>query len=218
MISSAAPRSSPSAAIRPPRMPTSQANVSLAVATRPPRMMVSSFASTSAAAVGRVAPGARPAAARGSAPRARRWRSGSARRRETAARRLPRPGGEIGADVEGELVAADAQRCAGQQGLVGAPVGVGDRLLQQPLGAGAAAPAARRTRRRPACRTPCRARGSRAGRRSWACRAHRPHRPAAAARCGRSPPAPPPAPPPGCCPAGARTGRGSSRACAGARR
>src|SRR5262245_11190020 len=44
MISLAAPRSSPKAAMRPARMPTSHATVSLAVTTRPPRMIVSSFA------------------------------------------------------------------------------------------------------------------------------------------------------------------------------
>jgi hypothetical protein len=43
ITSSAAPRSSPNATILPPRIPTSQATVSLAVATRPPRMMVSSL-------------------------------------------------------------------------------------------------------------------------------------------------------------------------------
>ncbi len=40
-ISAAAPRSLPSAAMRPPAMPTSQAKVSAAVATVPPRMIVS---------------------------------------------------------------------------------------------------------------------------------------------------------------------------------
>src|SRR5205823_1206898 len=40
-MSFAAPRLSPSAAIRPPLMPTSQRNVSDAVATMPPRIIVS---------------------------------------------------------------------------------------------------------------------------------------------------------------------------------
>ena len=43
--------------------------------------------------------------------------------------------GKIGADVEGDLVAADAQRPPGDKRRVGASIGVGDRLLQQPFGA-----------------------------------------------------------------------------------
>ena len=126
--------------MRPPRMPTSHATVSLAVATRPPRMIVSSLlmretrtsrrlgchtgacprypAISGGGVRGTLDPGdehrddtsqfvrlrhaascpdrwsrprGRRAAARGSAPRARRWRSGSAPRRGTAGRLVATP-------------------------------------------------------------------------------------------------------------------------------